>query len=223
MKTGSAKAFTLLELLVVIGLIGALAFFVAGSLGGSSKSAALQSAQATLANLVTVARTRAIASGKGTRLIINDNPANKPAYRRRLVLVEESGAGWNVLHAVMLPAGVYLLSRDTHVLPGAFPVATDWRTADGQKALGSSCLDTTWLSFAYESAVQENWEYAGFTPRGTMETNAGALILATGRNLSAAEVSAGRSPVEMNVPGNVRGMQLSTYGVPRLVNDRTGF
>jgi prepilin-type N-terminal cleavage/methylation domain-containing protein len=215
--------FTLLELLVVIGLIAAMSFFVAGGLMGGSKSAAMQSAQATVADLVTVARTRAIASGRTTRLLINDNAANPPAYRRRLVLVEENGSNWTALHAVALPDGVYLLPRDTNVLTGTFPVAADWRTADNQKMLGSSCLATTRLPYTYDSTSSENWEYAGFTSRGTMETNAGALVLATGRGLAPAQVTAGHSPVEMADPGNVRGMQLSTYGVPRLINDRTGF
>ena len=56
--------FTLLELLVVVGLTAALSFVLIGGLGGGGKSAALQSAQATMANLVTAARVKAMATGQ---------------------------------------------------------------------------------------------------------------------------------------------------------------
>jgi type II secretory pathway pseudopilin PulG len=221
MKARRAEAFSLLELLVVIGLISVLSLFLAIGLTGSGKAVALQSAQATLSNLVTAARTKAIATGKTTRLLINDNPANTDAYRRRLVLVEQNGSGWTVLHAVLLPQEVYLLPRKTHVLTGAFSNLADWKIKNGDM-LGSTCLDTDWLPFAYETDANENWEYLGFTSRGTVSSQ-GSLILARGRVLPPTQVIRGTSPVEMTDPRNVRGMQISSYGVPRLVNGRTDF
>ena len=105
------RGFTLFELLVVIGLIAALSLVLLGGLGGGGKSAALQSAQAVLANLVSAARTKAQADGGGTRLLINIDPANTadPSRFLRYIAIQTQVAGvWQSATVVdiYLPEGV---------------------------------------------------------------------------------------------------------------------
>src|SRR5687767_6536503 len=70
-SANSPKAFSLLEVIVVIGLVAGMTFLLIGSLAGGGKSVALQSAQATVANLVTGARTKASATNRKTRMLIH--------------------------------------------------------------------------------------------------------------------------------------------------------
>ncbi|MDB6114504.1 MAG: hypothetical protein JWQ62_1449, partial [Lacunisphaera sp.] len=81
---GRTAGFTLLELLVVIGLIAGLSFVLISGLGGGGKSAALQSAQATLANLLMAARMKAMATGQPARVLVQIDPASPDASSRYL-------------------------------------------------------------------------------------------------------------------------------------------
>ena len=51
----------------------------------------------------------------------------------------------------------------------------------------------------------------------------GDLVLAFGRLRPPGAYQAGDSPVELDNPENVRGLTLSTYGLPALINARTSF
>lgn len=217
-----SSAFTLLELLVVIGLIAAMSFLLIGGLAGGGKSAALQAGQSTVANFVTVARTRAVATGNTTRILVRTS-FTAENFRRLLLLVEQRNNTWETIDSINLPAGVFVLPYRTRVPPGMYPNAADWRTANGQEVLGSSALSATPVPYAFESGSTETWDYLGFTPRGTTETSQGSLVLATGRPTPPGELSQSDSPVVLMDPASVRGLQISTYGVPRLLNDRSGF
>lgn len=217
--------FTLLELLVVIGLIAGFSVVLAAGLAGGSRTLALGSAQSLVANFVTAARTQALASGKTTRLLVNNNPANREGYRRQLVLVEMNDSSLVALHSATLPNGVYVLPNPARIPPGMYGEPGDWMKADGAGVLGSSSLASDPLSqiFVHEAGTAEEWEYIGFTARGTTTPNQGSIVIGIGRATPAGEGSANASPVTMVESANVRGVQVSRYGVPRLVNDRTGF
>ncbi len=214
----------MVELMVVVALIATVAIAMVGVAGGGRKTVALGTAQGTLANAVTLARTRAMASGSTVRLLVHNSPQSPLAqerYRRLIVLASEAGGGWQALEGFRLPDGVYLLPHRTRVPAGMFAMATDWRTANNQQTLGSSALAGAAMEFSYDTEMVESWEWLAFTPRGTVN-GAGSLIVATGRERGRS-VEAGSSPVELSEPGNVRGVMLSNYGVPRLLNDRSGF
>jgi prepilin-type N-terminal cleavage/methylation domain-containing protein len=124
MKTSAPKAFTLLELLVVIGLIAVFSFFIAGGLSGGGKSAALQSAQAALANVVTAARTRATVTGCRVRVLINADVADPARFRRTIALQQEAtlnSNSWNAPSFVTsLPEGVFVLPYRSRAPTGFF-------------------------------------------------------------------------------------------------------
>jgi len=218
------NGFTLIELLVVVALIGGLAAMVLSRMRGGSTAVALQAGQATLANAVVSARTRAIASGRNVRLLVHDgalSPLARERFRRLIVVAEEIDGAWQAREGLALPEGVYVLPHRTRVRAGMFAVAAEWRTANNQETLGSSALSNAPMTFGYDTEGAQSWEWIAFTARGTID-GAGALIVAGGRGREpTAEATA--SPVEFVEAQNVRGLILSNYGVPRWSNDRTAF
>src|SRR5947208_6527307 len=96
-------AFTLIELLVVMALIATLSYFLLSSRGESARSTSLKAAQAMVSNLITLARTQAMASGQSCRLLIQVDPASTSEPRRYLrygVVQVQTVSGWQTLTEV---------------------------------------------------------------------------------------------------------------------------
>lgn len=221
----SRCGFTLIELLVVIGLIAGVTAFLIGGLRDRPASS-LRSAQATVTNLLTAARTRAMASGCRVRLLICADPSDTDRFRRALALQQEStyeSGDWaTTVSVVTLPAGVLILPHSSHVPVGLFADRSAWTKTDGSGALLSSSLSQQ-ASAAVQSATVETWDLVQFTPNNTMSTGTGNLVLATSRIRPPGSYAAGESPVQAESPDRVRGIAISTYGVPALINGRSGF
>ncbi len=222
------RGFTLLELIVVAGLIAALSFFLVSGLGGGGQSAALQSAQAAMANMVIAARTKALASGKSSRVLIQVDAAStgQPLrYLRYVAIQTQTASGWQTFTDVFLPDGVYVVPGNFTVVPaGLFAASTSvpWTKADGS-ALRSTALRSSQITTeTINSAGAEQWVSFTISPNaGTAQ--AGDIILAVGRLRPPGSYQTGESPVELINPENVRGLTLSSYGVPALINARTSF
>ncbi len=236
MKLRAANAYTLLELLVVIGLIGAMSFFLVGGLTGGGATAALQSGQATLANLITTARAKAAATGRKTRLLVNTDAHAPERYLRHLVLqlarqAGPSPADWDTLATITLPGGVYVMPATLARSDGLVANPADWkRVTDPAADLVSDLFTNQSLSFMLEgdTAVQL-WTGMGFTPNGTLAAldsgppPKGTLLIALGIRRPPGSFQPGDSPVQLGDPQAVRGLILSAYGVPALVNERGSF
>jgi type II secretory pathway pseudopilin PulG len=222
-------AFSLLELLTVIGLIAALSFFLIGGLRGNGRAASLQSAQALLVNLITVARTKAMATGQSARVLVQVDvaSANQPARYLRYVAVQSqtAGGGWLTIMDAFLPDGVYVVPGNFSSMPAglfASDTAVPWTKSDGS-ALRSTALRANAITTeAINSPGAEQW--AGITISANAGTvQSGDLILAAGRVRPPDSYQSGESPIELENPENVRGLTLSAYGVPALINARSGF
>ena len=224
------RAFTLLELLVVIGLIAALSLVLLGGLGGGGKSAALQSAQATLANLVSAARTDALAGGGAVRLLINVDPvstADPSRFLRYIAIQEQSGGVWQPVPKVeiFLPEGIYVVPGNFTTIPaGLFSAstATPWTKTDGSLLRSTALRANQVLSLAINGTAAEQWVSVSFAATGTT-AQSGDIILAAGHRRAPGSFPTGDSPVELENPETVRGLSLSSYGLPALINDRAGF
>lgn len=216
------RAFTLLELLVVVGLIAAMSFLLLGGLAGGSQSAALQAGQATLSNLVAAARSRAVASGRSTRLLVQhdaQSPVAAERYLRFLALEELRQGEWRTLQTVSLPRGIHVVPHENHLPPGLLLDDAAWRRTDGTR-LHSSALFRPLVSRQVDTLAVEQWAELGFSAHGTTAT-AGQLVLAAGRT---AQVSvAGDPPVVLHSVEIVRGVQLSVYGLAVTIDGREGF
>lgn len=221
----SRGGFTLIELLVVIGLVaGATAFLIGGL--RDHPGASLRSAQATLANVLTAARTRAMASGCRVRVLIHADTSRPERFRRAIAVQQEStydSDDWaETVAFVTLPEGVVVLPHASHVPVGLFADQAEWTKTDGSGALLSTSLGQQ-TTAAVQSAEAELWDVVQFTPANTMSTVNGNLILATCRTRPPGTFGPGESPVEAESPDRVRGIVVSRYGVLALVAGRDGF
>lgn len=227
------RAFTLLELLVVVGLIAATSFLLLGGLGGSDDSTALQSSQAVVANLITAARTKAAITGRKVRLLVNADPAQPDRYLRfvLLQLARQPGstsADWDTIQSVLLPEGIYVAPG---ALAGLVAEPAAWkRTSDASAELASDLFANQGFLYAFDGdGAAQFWLGVAFTANGTLAAVAGgpppkgAWILAVGQTRPLGSYSAGQPPVQFSEPARVRGVMLSAYGVPALLDDRSAF
>ncbi len=222
------KGFSLIELLVVAGLVAGLSFLLLNGLGGPGQSAALQVAQSVMAGMVTAARTNAMASGKSSRLLVQVDPAsaNQPARYLRYVAVQtQADGGWLTVADIFLPDGVYIVPGNFASLPDglfATEVSTPWTRTDGS-ALRSTALRSNQITLeAINSSSAEEW--AGITISGNPGTaQSGDIVLATGRQRPPGSFNPGESPIELINPDSVCGLTVSSYAVPALINARSGF
>jgi type II secretory pathway pseudopilin PulG len=236
MKARAAKAFTLLELLVVIGLIAAMSFFLVSGLTGGGATAALQSGQSTLANLVTAARLKAPATGRKTRLLVNTDPNVPERFLRCLVLQlarqpGSSPADWETVTTVTLPEGVYVMPSSLTLASGLVADPSSWkRVSDPAADLVSDLFNNQALSVLLEGDPSSQiWTGVAFTPNGTLaplsgsQLTRGYCLVTLGTRRPPGSYAAGGSPVQLVNPLAVRGLVLSAYGVPALLNERSAF
>jgi len=237
MKNSAAKqsspGFTLLELLLVIGLIAVLSATAFHGLAGGGREAAMRSSQALLTDLVIAVRARATATGCKARLLVNVDPAMPDRYLRLVVLqigrqVGPSPANWDTFQRLSLPAGVFVAPAS---LSGLVTAPAEWKRVSNPTAdLASDLFTAQQVSQALEGdAAAQNWTGVAFTPVGTLAALAGgpppkgSLVLAPGRRRAPESYAVGDPPVELEQPAAVRGLLLSAYGVPTLLRDRNAF
>src|SRR5688572_29907568 len=166
-----SSGFSLLELLVVVGLVAAMSATAFHGLAGG-REAAMRSSQTLLANLVTAARTKAIASGCKARLLVNTDLTQPDRYLRLVVLQvgRETGpspANWDTFQRLHLPSGVFVMPAS---LAGLVVNPAEWkRVSDPAADLVSDLFTAQALSEALEGDVAAQWwTGVAFTPVGTL-------------------------------------------------------
>lgn len=222
------RAFTLLELLVVMGLMAAFSLLLMGRWENGGRAAALKSAQAMLANLVTVARTGALASGRSSRILVHIDPAipgDSGRYLRYIVVQLNTVDGWQTVTDAFLPDGIYVVPGNFSSMPGGLFAAggtVPWRKADGSDLRSTALRSDQIFPDTINGVLSEQWVGVVLSSNaGTLQS--GDMILATGRRKAPGSYAAGDAPVELQNPADVRGLTLSSYGVPAFINARTSF
>lgn len=215
----SWKGFTLLELLVVVGLIAAASIVVLAGLG-ERRGTALHAGQASLANFITAARTRASAHGRHVRLLFHHDAASPQAAERylRFVVMEELRDGqWRSVQNVTLPLGVFFLPHQARIEEGMLPNPALWSKPDGSR-LHSSALFRPLVQRQVDAPVAELWAEIVFSPHGTTASS-GQLVLAR-----AQPTHSGRgASLTFGPPEEVRGAQVSAYGLVTSIAAREEF
>ena len=213
-KNARDAGFTLIELLVVIGVLAVLATVIIAGLRGADKTVSVRAAQATMANALNAARNRAVTRGVNVAVLVHNDPSVPERYRRTIALVE------NVTTSPVAVA-FFELPKGTGVVPHSSRFATalrdtgNWNGLNSNNLMTSSWLNST-ISFALNGSENEAWEYRNFSPSGT--TTAGTVVISSVR-----VQAAGSYPIIFEAPDLVRGFRVSTYGLPRMVDDRSGF
>ncbi len=229
----ASKAFTLLELLVVIGLIATMSAFLFNGLAGGGKSSALQSAQATVSNLIIAARTKAPATNRKARLLVNADAGSPERYLHFVVLQlarqpGSSPADWDTVQSAALPPGAYVVPGS---LTGLVVDAAEWRrVSDPAEDLTSDLFKNQSLTYAIEGdTVAQLWTGVAFTPNGTLAALVGgpppkgSIVISLGQVRPPDTYQTGEPPIQLGSARLVRGLSLSAYGVPALLNDRNAF
>lgn len=219
--------FTLLELLVVLGLVAALSVVLLGGLAGGGKSAALKSAQTTVANLLAAARVKAVATQREARVLFHIDPDSALAVERylRYYALQQRGANgvWETAQTGVLADGVGVLPRLITSPSNLVAPGLNWTRPSDNGALRSSAFRTNQEELLeIDGAIAERWAAVTFSASGTTG-NAGDLVLGVLRRIPPTDVSAGQSPVQFVNPEQVRGVSLSGYGLAVLINERSGF
>ena len=203
-----AGGFTLIEMLVVIALVAALAAEIGIALRRPEESVALQSAQTTLCSLLNVARGRAAVAQQNVRLVIAADPAASERHLRFIQVVEQDAgdpANWLADgEGVFLPAGVYVVPP----VPAAVPGNPAWPGSRCSTALPSSPRLLT-----IDGAAASTCYYVQFTPRGT--TGGGFLLLTVGHFIAGASAPG----LTLDNADNLRGLLLRSSGAFTLLSD----
>lgn len=230
-----SRGFTLLELLVVVGLIAGLSFFLLRSLGPGSGNS-LQSAQAQLANLVTAARLKAAATGKRTRLLFHvDLNVNPDARYLRFVVLQQgsdhtTNPSWTTIESGFLPENTFVVPSDLASPEGLVADREAWKkvSTPSEFLISDMLAHVNSLQLDIDDSVQL-WAGFVFTANGTLAPFVGSsalkgnLAVTLGRSRAPGSFEPGQSPVRLLDPESVRGVALSAYGVPAMLNERTAF
>ena len=224
------RAFTLLELLIVVGLIGVLVGGVSLALGDSS-GRSLATAQQQLASLVGQARANAAIGQTETRLLFYGNPppvGDATRFLRQVQLARAVTPGsatttWEPIGpALTLPRGIYLVPPTT---AGFIAAGVVWPTNPAPRSTLHDRQPYTLVSGNAPLIPAFGLAYwIEFTPNGSLRSDiplAGQpypkLAIAT------ATLSATNSPL-FNNPGAVRGLIIRpATGAVTYVNEAASF
>jgi len=131
----------------------------------------------------------------------------------------------------MLPTETFVLPAALAAPAGLVADVTSWkRISDPAEDLVSSVFLNQGITLALEGeSVARLWTGISFTPNGTLAPLAGGpppkglLVIATGVRRAPGAYAPGESPIQLSNPEAVRGLVISAYGVPALLNERSAF
>jgi prepilin-type N-terminal cleavage/methylation domain-containing protein len=225
------RAFTLLELLIVVGLIGVLVGGVSLALGDSS-GRSLATAQQQLASLVGQARANAAIGQTETRLLFYGNPppvGDATRFLRQVQLVRAVTPGsatttWEPIGpALTLPRGIYLVPPTT---AGFIAAGVVWPTNPAPRSTLNTRINYTLVSGnAPLIPIFGSSYWIEFLPNGSLRSDAALLAGQPYPKLAiaTAALSATNSPL-FNNPGAVRGLIIRpATGAVTYVNEAASF
>ncbi|MDB6170327.1 MAG: prepilin-type N-terminal cleavage/methylation protein [Verrucomicrobia bacterium] len=214
-KSRTTGAFTLIELIVVIGIIGAASGLVAAGFRDPGAGTALRGGRAVVAQLLVLARDKAVLDNRRTMLAVDADPAGEGFLRRISVVVETapdsqtwfaSGAG------EVLPEGVFVVPGGSDADLATVPEGVVWpdrvrstlRSARADEVIPG--VDAGVRKFLL---MPEAFE---IDPAHSPDVR---WVLTVGRRISGG--------VMFTNPSSSVGVGLSAYGVPLSLDDAPGF
>jgi prepilin-type N-terminal cleavage/methylation domain-containing protein len=243
MNTSFRRAFTLIELLVVIAVIGVLVGALGMALSSGDRGPALQAAQANLNSMVAAARAQAALDNATCTILVWADETDMETYLRRACIAREVDTDNNgTLDAwarqgqvTDLPRGIFFAPGN---LGGSFPAkwetAADWSNLVLTESQEASNAPTTSLDFKIldETVSNGSWltdplgttkayKTLAFDPVGNLVSMQGGVTIST-LAVATGELEPG-SGVIFKSADSLRGLKLSIYGVPIVLNEKTAF
>lgn len=241
------QAFTLVEILVVITVIGILAGSLVAVLRTGERGPALQAAQATLSGLVSSARAQAALGNTKATLVIWADPSDPETYLRRAAIavgVDMDNNGTADFYSIQsetqdLPVGIFFVPENsTENLPAKLEVKVDWEDMTMTESQATNHGTTLSTSAAkgfkrFDFSASPQWQDDPDAPNIYYESIAfdslGKLAVSEVNYIAVApgEIQAGVSASEKGVlfknADSVLGIKLSAYGIPILLTEKNAF
>ena len=157
------RGFTLVELLLVMGIVAVLSAGLGVALQGGDRSVALRSAQGTLASLLTAARGQAALTGRNAALLVSVDPgANNYLHSLMVATRDAADTAWIPTDDwLQLPDGVYVLPPTTPSA-GLTAPGIDWGGLRSS-AFSSATEMVNSVSHAY-GKIRRQYKRAGDKP-----------------------------------------------------------
>jgi prepilin-type N-terminal cleavage/methylation domain-containing protein len=181
-RTLSHKAFTLVELMVSIGVMAILAGILFSALNQNQNSPRLETAQMVLSQAFANARSQAILKQNRARLIIYskepETEEESEKYLRYFGVVVETGADRNqwemTLQGEYLPEGVYFI-------PESSSASLAWNEARPSSQYNHQSMNLNFPSLEPERiGTGPEWSYYEFKSTGRMSGLTNKVVLAQG-------------------------------------------
>ena len=177
-----SRGFSLIELLVVIGIISLMAGLIGKALSSNNGAGSIKASQRVLAGLVQTARTQALLKQERVRVLIHADEDDPNRYRRfaGLVYFDSTQDGWVAVNdGTLLPSGAYFsIDSVNSTFSSNNTIAIQYPRRTAQK-LGSG----------------DSYYYVEFNADGTVLTPPAPLIAVQAARLNG-PVSPGNVPLE---------------------------
>ena len=212
------RAFTLIELMVVIGLIAVLAAGVGIAMKNKNPGSGLRSAQSTLVSLLSSARGQAALNQLDSMILVQADPSNVNYLRSVKVVVRTASGSTSfqeVGSEVILPDGVYVVPPSPSATGVTFKSTSANRLSQfvvSGTINGSTIgLTGTYYQSLYLTSLGGVGKDGG-SATTQVQVKGGRMLVTSGTQTAA-------SAWTLDNDSAIRGFSVSKYGVASLISD----